>query len=67
MERDNPSDVTSSNFQAQLTSSSTPKSILFMQMSDYGVSTLNNGERRHKSDIVFDALGTIDELNSNVG
>jgi cob(I)alamin adenosyltransferase len=40
---------------------------VYTKAGDYGMTSLYNGERRNKSDLVFDALGTIDELNSNVG
>jgi len=32
-----------------------------------GQSSLFNGERRHKDDPIFDALGSVDELNAAVG
>lgn len=46
---------------------SMPKSPLYTSHGDYGLTSLYNGERKHKRDIVFKVLGTIDELNSNVG
>jgi len=44
-----------------------PKSSVYTRTGDFGETSLFNGERRRKRELVFDVLGSVDELNSQVG
>jgi cob(I)alamin adenosyltransferase len=43
------------------------KSSIYTKTGDRGETTLYTGERCQKDDLIFDALGTVDELNSQIG
>jgi len=44
-----------------------PASRIYSRTGDSGTTSLYNGNRRLKTNIIFDVLGTIDELNSWIG
>lgn len=43
------------------------KSNIYTKKGDNGCSSLYNNEKRDKDDIIFEALGTLDELNATIG
>jgi len=44
-----------------------PKSTIYTKRGDSGSSSLFTGEKLPKSSVIFEALGTIDELSANIG
>ena len=51
----------------ELDQSSYKKSNIYTKTGDKGYTSLYNGERRPKNSLIFDVLGTLDEISSAIG